>query len=342
MKNLKLILLLTFCYFSAFGQNADSASIFFKKGMEEKTSRRHKLAYEHLRKAVAHKPEHLEAQKELGLVAIEIRQYEIAKAAFLKVNEMKANDHESIENLANLYFWTRKWDEAVKYALRMQEMKIGKRSNYIIGKSYYEQENYGACFRYLDAAFKEEPANAEIPYLFARAFVDMSNYKMAAKYYQQAIVLDSTNPRWYYELAMSYSAIPDDRTALQYYEQAIAKGYKMDNDFIENMSNSYVLSGQGEKGIELMKKLLEKRPADLVLLNNIADTYYRLKKYQEAMDHWDKMLFYDKQNARALYMIGMCYQKKGDRAKGEALCDKAIEMDPSLASLRQKKMNIGL
>jgi hypothetical protein len=41
-------------------------------------------------------------------------------------------------------------------------------------------------------------------------------------------------------------------------------------------------------------------------------------------------------------MIGMCYQKKGEKDKGVQLCDKAIEMDPSLASLKQKKMDMGL
>jgi len=38
----------------------------------------------------------------------------------------------------------------------------------------------------------------------------------------------------------------------------------------------------------------------------------------------------------------MCYQKMGQKEMGMALCDKAIEMDPSLSSLKQKKMNMGL
>ncbi len=44
----------------------------------------------------------------------------------------------------------------------------------------------------------------------------------------------------------------------------------------------------------------------------------------------------DKQNAAALYMIGMSYQKKGEKQKGMDLCDKAIQMDPSLAKNKQK------
>jgi tetratricopeptide (TPR) repeat protein len=88
-------------------------------------------------------------------------------------------------------------------------------------------------------------------------------------------------------------------------------------------------------------KVLEKKPADLILLYSVADTYYRLKRYQEAIDYWDKILFYDKENAKALYMIGMAYQKKGDTSKGRQLCDKAIEMDPSLKNLkREMKMDM--
>ena len=103
------------------------------------------------------------------------------------------------------------------------------------------------------------------------------------------------------------------------------------------MSIYYQGLGLLDKCIELLKKVLEKKPADLELLNTIADIHYKIGKYQEAMDYWDKIIGYDKQNAKALYMIGMCYQKKGDKSKGAQLCDQAIAMDPSLARLKQQK-----
>jgi tetratricopeptide (TPR) repeat protein len=78
------------------------------------------------------------------------------------------------------------------------------------------------------------------------------------------------------------------------------------------------------------------------ILNMVAEAYYYKGRYEQAMDYWDKVLAVDKENASALYMIGMCYQKKGEKAKGQKLCDKAIEMDPSLASLKQKKQMPGL
>jgi hypothetical protein len=36
-------------------------------------------------------------------------------------------------------------------------------------------------------------------------------------------------------------------------------------------------------------------------------------------------------------MIGLSYQKKGEKEKGQQMCDKAIQMDPSLKNLKEEK-----
>jgi tetratricopeptide (TPR) repeat protein len=72
-------------------------------------------------------------------------------------------------------------------------------------------------------------------------------------------------------------------------------------------------------------------------LNMMAEAHYDAKKYGEAIKYYDQLLSINKTNGEALYMIGLCYQKSGEKEKGMALCDKAIEMDPSLKSLKQEK-----
>jgi tetratricopeptide (TPR) repeat protein len=100
--------------------------------------------------------------------------------------------------------------------------------------------------------------------------------------------------------------------------------------------------GKLDEAMGIFKDMLLKRPSDMNLLNMIAEGYYYAGKFQEAIDYWDRVLTYDKTNAQSLYMIGMSYQKKGEKDKGVALCDKAIEMDPSLAVYKQKKSMMGL
>jgi tetratricopeptide (TPR) repeat protein len=165
----------------------------------------------------------------------------------------------------------------------------------------------------------------------------MQNYKQCIPNYLKAIELDTTKNYWIYELGLIYYAIHDDKNALKYILLAADKGYKRDNDYLENLGIAYLNAGQLDQGVAILNEILKKRPSDLNILNMMAEAYYYKGKYQQAMDYWDQVLGYDKSNASALYMIGMCYQKKGEKAKGVQLCDKAIEMDPSLASLKQKK-----
>lgn len=341
MKNLLLFASMFFAV-SVVAQNTDSSNYYLQQGQLAKKDHRYQVALNQLQKALQFNPSNMEVQKGLGQVYVEMRQYENARKAFGEVIKANANDTMAVENLANLSFWTRKWNDAITYGRKMQAFKTGKNTSYIIGKSYYELEDYGNAYTYLQQAGKEDTANAEIPYTIARSFVDMSNYRAAAPFFERAIKLDTTKPRWVYECALNFGAIPDDRNAVKYYLLAADRGYKTDNDYYENLSISYQGIGQIDKCIELLKKVLEKKPADIEILNALGEIHYKIGKYQDAIDYWDRILGFDKQNAKALYMIGLAYQKKGDKEKGMQLCDQAIKMDPSLQNLKQKKMSMGL
>jgi tetratricopeptide (TPR) repeat protein len=321
----------------AFTQSQDSSSIYYQKALTEKNGRLYMVAYNDFKKSLHYKPENLDAQRQLGLTMVELRKYEEAVPVFLKVLQIQKDDTTAVVNLGNLYFWTRNWPQASDFAQRAQKLHAGRGWDYVIGRSLYEQEDYGQAFKFLQAASREDSTNAEIPYLVARGFIEMNNYKPAIAFLQKAISLDSTKVLWIYQCALTLATIYDDKTAIKYYELAAAKGYNRDNDYYENLSDSYLSSGQSEKGLELMLQVLAKKPADLELIYSVANTYYKLGKYEQAIDYWDKILSFDKENAKALYMIGMSYQKKGDSGKGRQLCDKAIEMDPSLKSLKQEK-----
>ncbi len=320
----------------------DSSDYYFKKGNESRSGRLFLVASQQYRKALEFNAANLAARRELGVVSVEMRKYPDAILAFAEVVKKEPKDPVAVENLTNLYFWTRKWNDAIANAKKMQELKIGRNNNYVIGKSYYELEDYGQAYSFLQAAAKEDSSNADIPYTIGRSFVEMSNYRNAAPFFVRAIQLDTTQVRWIYECALNYAAIPDDKTAIRYYLLAADRGYKTDNDYYENLSISYQATGQMDKCIELLKKVLAKKPADLDLLNSVAEIHYKMGKYQEAIDYWDRILAFDKQNAKALYMIGLSYQKKGDKEKGIQLCEQAIKMDPSLANLKQKKSMPGM
>lgn len=204
------------------------------------------------------------------------------------------------------------------------------------GVKAYQEENYPEALKQFREVIVAEPGHARAHYYAGRACLDMSRYKEAADFLSRAIGLDSSRSNWLYELALVYTAIPDYQKALQCMLDAEARGQVRTSDFIENLGIIYVQLKEYERGAELFREVLAKKPYDRELWFQTAQAFYRAGKYQQAIDHWDEALALDKDDAESLYMIGLSYQKLGEKKKGQQLCDKAIEMNPALKSKRQQ------
>ncbi len=316
--------------------DTDSAAFFLKIGLQEKQTGRRMEAFKNFEKAYNYDNSNREVVSELAASYFELRKYNGAKETYKKLEQMGDNSPATYKQLLTLSFNLKHHDDVLHYANKLKSADPSEKINFYIGKIHYQQENYGEAIKYLMGAIKEDDQNAEAPYMIARSYADMQNYKQSIPYFHQAIGLDTAKTNWIYELALIHYAIHDDKNALKYMLLAGEKGYKRDNEYLENLGIAYLNTGQLEQGITIMNEILKKRPSDMNVLNMVAEAYYAKQKYQQAIDYWDQVLFFDKGNASALYMIGMSYQKKGEKEKGKYLCDKAIKMDPSLASLKQK------
>ncbi|HET9055217.1 MAG TPA: tetratricopeptide repeat protein [Chitinophagaceae bacterium] len=345
MKKLSLLLfiLLYFTTHSWSYSDNDSVKTYLLKGLEAKSEHRFLVAINNFNKAIFFDSTNTEVLIALGETFAEMRQYAAAINAFEKLYQLDSYNTKAVENLANLYFLRRKSEMAIFYAEKMRKMKIGAgRPDYIIGMISYYDENYPVAVENLMNYLNYEPDNAEVTYAIGRSYVDLERYDNAIRYYEKSISLDSSSPMRIYELGMIYYNISNYGKAVEYFELAGARGLRQDIDYFVNLGNVYVSSGKAEKGIELLKKALEKRASNPSILNDLAYAFYYNKNYQEAIDTWDQILQMDKTNARSLYMIGICYQKRGEKAKGQILCDKAIALDPSLNNLKRQVGGLGL
>jgi tetratricopeptide (TPR) repeat protein len=319
----------------AFAQ-ADSSNLYLQKGLEEKAKGRRLESLRAFEKAYGFNNNDKQLVGELAAAYLDLRRYPQAKEKFLQLEKMGDRSDSTYRQLMLLNFNSRQFDEAIKYALILKKQNVNEKDAWYIGKAYYEKEDLGNAIKYLGFAGKEDPTNAEIPYTIGRAYADMQNMKDAVRYFEQAIQL-KPDARWIYELALIYDAMPDEQNALKYMLLAGEKGYKKDNEYLQNLATAYSNAGKSGEAIKMLQDLLTKRPSDKNILTMLAEAYYDSKKYDDAISYYDKLLQLDMKNAEAMYMMGMSYQKKGDKQKGTAICDKAIEIDPSLQNLKQKK-----
>lgn len=333
MKNLTFLIFLL-SSIQSFAGNSDSAVYYFNKGVEEKDNKRWLVAHQAFEKSIELNPKYAAAYLENAAVLLEMRRTDKAKENYTKLHQLEPNNKVAIKLLAELYFSYRQYDKAIEFAKKCTDCQ---EANRIIGMSYYQQEDYAAAEKALQAALKQNPADAEATYTLARNYLDMEAYKQAVPWYEKAIALQGAKSTWMYELGLLYYNNNDYKNAVLAFNKAAAGGYEQKNDFNENLGYASLYAGDYDKGEELLLGILKRKPNNTVLLRDMAEIFYQQKQYDRSLSYCQKLMEIDPKDGKALYQAGLCFQKKGQKDRGQQMCDKAIEMDPSLKNLRQKK-----
>jgi tetratricopeptide (TPR) repeat protein len=340
MKPLLFIVFFSLITGISFCQNKDSAQFYFKKGVEENTAKLYAVAAKDFDKAIHFNSDFTEAYIANGKANLSMRIIGKAQENFAKAYELDPKNNEVIYQLATLTFNNRQFQKAIDLA---QKCVNCDNASYILGMSYYNLEDYGKAEKYLKDALSKNDKNAEAAYTLGHTYLELENEKSAISQYQKAVELEPTRSQWSYELGLIFYNQNDFKSALKYFDLAVNNGYNKTNDYFENYGFAQIYSGDSENGIKTLNTVMERKPNNKELLNNIAHALYETKKYNEALNYFQKLLDLNPKDAQSLFMCGMVLQKTGQKEKGQKICDNAIAIDPSLNKYRQKnEMPAGL
>lgn len=334
MKNYYLTVSLVLLFSTAcLAQRSDSAQLYFNKAIAEKGSRHFMQEAKLLDTAIQFNKQFKDAYLELGFAHLEMRKTDQALAAFTKVIELDPQNTAAIRELTDLYFSYHQYQKAIDFARKCTDCPNADR---VIAMSAYAQEDYATATAGLAKILAKNPNDAEATYAMGRSYLDMEEYKKAVPFYTKAIELDVTKSNWMYELGLLYYTLNDFAHAKELFVKAGDNGYPKSSDYLENFGYACIYSGDFERGEQLLLSILAKKPGNKEILRDIAEAYYNQKMYDKSLDFCQKLMELNDKDAKALYQAGLCFQKKGQKDKGQGMCDKAIEMDPSLASHRTK------
>ena len=117
---------------------------------------------------------------------------------------------------------------------------------------------------------------------------------------------------------------------------AAAQAYPKDNLIQLTYANQLVDAGQVDQGLTLMKAQLNGGAGDREVVENLAQTYIRLKRFKEASEQLDKADAptgkpYEKLSV--LFLRGMYYDRQKLYDQAEAEFRKALAIDPQNASV---------
>lgn len=321
-----------------YAQN-DSARFYYKIGLTEKAAKRYLVASQAFEKAITFNPSSTEALMENGFTNLEMKRTDPAKACFVKVNELDPSNKVAIGELMNIYFNYHQFAKAVEFAQKCPECENSLR---ITALSYYQQENYADAEKFLKSVLAKNPEDAEVTYTLARVYLDMEEYKKAVPWYEKAIKMAGAKNIWIYELGLLYYNQSNYKNAMILFQNAADNGYVQSSDFNENLGFASLYSGEYEKGERLLMDTWTKKPGNKNILRDMAEIFYKQKQYDKSLLYCQKLMEIDVKDGKALYQAGLNFQKKGEKDRGQQMCDKAIELDPSLDGLRRKKEISGL
>jgi tetratricopeptide (TPR) repeat protein len=339
MKNL-ITTLLTFTVMGSLAaQQTDSSQFYFQKGLEEKKAKRYLVASNHFTRAIEFNDGYVDAYIEDGYANNEMRKTDAAKADFAKALELDPQNETAVKELTTIYFNYRQYQNALDMALKCKNCTNKER---IIALCYFNMEDYGKAEKLLLAQVNKNPKDAELAYTLASNYMEMGLEAKAITWYENAVLLDDKKGKWFMELGLLYSNTDNYKKAVAAYTKAAELGQIRGNDFNENLGFAYIYSGDFDNGEKLLADLVSRRPGDKELIRDVAAAFFDSKNFDKALDYCQKLLEMDMKDGKALYQAGLCFQKKGMVERGMAMCDKAIELDPSLAGLKSKKLSPGM
>jgi tetratricopeptide (TPR) repeat protein len=326
-----LIALISFLTFSANAANRDSAVFYFEKGLQEKKERIYLTASRSFEKALSFDPSFADAYLQNAYVLLEMKKLDPAMQAFTKVHSLQPNNKEVIKELMNLHYNFRQFTKATEFANKCADCTGASR---IVGMSYFKDEDYGRAEKALIKAMTQEPDNAELTYTLGRTYLEMDQFQKAIPLYEKAFRLDNSKYAWMYELGLIQFNLANFPAAVAAFKSAVKSGLKRDNDFNENFGYAMLQSGDFEDGEKVLLSVWERKPGTKDILRDMAEVLYAKKKYDRSLVFCQNLMELDAKDAHALYQAGLNFQKNGDKSKGQQMCDRAIQMDPALASLR--------
>ena len=208
---------------------------------------------------------------------------------------------------------------------RLRDYPDDRDANYAMAILYYGINNHAKAIDYLKKTIEIDPKHKLATNQLGYEYALTGDFKQAIqtlKRYRQ-LVPDEPNP--YDSIGEIYSWMGDFKTAEKYFKKAI----EINDQFVvarEHLSEIYLDQGAYEKGLKVMFKFLETSPEGIVKIktyNNIAFTFWRLGKIDQAIHYFKKSLDENVFQYWATKQLQLLYAEKGDTSKAKDVLENA-------------------
>lgn len=251
------------------------------------TSKNQEEAIKSLRKALEIKPDLLEAQRALILIALESKKPEDALAVARQVQKQRPKEAIGMALEGDIQAAGQHWPEAAsayRSALKLAaapELAIKLHSVYLAEKNRAEAEKTAAAW------LKDHPKDVAFRFHLADVALASKDYTTAAQYYRAAVDIQPNNPLALNNLAWASGQLKSPR-AIEYAEKANQLAPNQPA-FMDTLAMLMAAKGDTAGAITLLKKAVEIAPQAAAIRLNLAKLLLSAGRKDEARTELDTL-----------------------------------------------------
>ncbi|MCC6347529.1 MAG: tetratricopeptide repeat protein [Nitrospirales bacterium] len=159
-------------------------------------------------------------------------------------------------------------------------------------------------------------------------YEDLGDLRSAVTYYEKAHEISPANTERLLALVRLFHKTGDGKKAESILKEAIADTRQDISTSAHLMGVMYLAQNENEKALEMLRKAYEMNPADISLLQSLAEAYRKTGRPAEALETYAHIIRIAPDNADVHYSIGKTYLEMGEKSKAAEAIKRAWELNP--------------
>jgi tetratricopeptide (TPR) repeat protein len=313
-------MILFILFFSVFFSFSFGAEDFFKKANKLYDSGKYSEAVPVYRAAIKHGQLEPYAWFNLGNTLVHLEQNHVAIVAYKRAAELAPNFAKPWVLLGDISYSYGDYGQAAVYYGRALE--LGEKSehlNYALASAYLNLKSFVLAEQYFEQTLNENPDRLEAWFGLAECARQIGDFQLATEILQKALQKSvNVSPDLHYTLSYYYLQQDSLKAAIRSMENGLYLDSKNFNariylaELYEKANSPWMAIWTLEQGIAAGVGLRE-------LEMNLAEIYFKQRRYAEALGHYQKAMKAGNSGARiGIENVGHAFYNQGDSLQAEA------------------------
>jgi len=150
----------------------------------------------------------------------------------------------------------------------------------------------------------------------------------------------------YHWLADAYNELGKKEKALEYYNKGlqvlknVLEKDPNDDNILNSIGHNYLKMGEYEKAVKCFKEAIKIKPKSEHHLHSLGQTYMKMGIYNKAIKNLEKSLEYNPKHSYSWFDLGLIYEDLNKLENAIECFEKAVEHYPQWVKLREKLIKL--